>query len=1016
MRVPEKPGCGIDWRRLFTLPVGVPPESLPDARRLEYLRELDVSADTLFNTFDRFGAQTPRASDARAAPVGDPAPVLLPFAANPAGSEPHIVPADATNIVGSGPFHPTPPAPGNAAQVEAELQARLPRDEEAARFTPIPIPFAGVDTIRFYFAEKQLPGFDGTLGLVENGLILPGNNIAAALPAALLTTRPDTPGLGEVDRLILRAPVTGRFRFEPYYIYRGHGAAFQPVGPSTTGRLVVQQPHRPPNPKDTTDMQVFQERLFAFEHVERESVVPMIHRSLMLQLAFFDGFERQFRGVGGANRLRISKETPAVFGWVVSGVSHLLRSWTAYLSVLRWRPEDTAVNVPAIWRTLFPAHVDKPVNPATEAKALVPIVAEILGTPARRESLLFFSAEVYSPLLAGYTWLEVLTRNQQQNARRFPVTADVPPFTPPNAAEAEQHQRLRFVEAPQFRWVACYAGCPVGKPARVYAPAAAVGETTFPANGLTTYEVEALHAAGTAAAALGVPPPVGVAGPQPGRAMDLAHYAAKRTGHACFFHAQRLASDPLHTAVDFFLEVTRGIHARQKENGFLDLRTFENPATGEAHEAHPLVATLHHDEHHKAEHLRRQMDSLLAPIPGVGSLGLHSRNWWQGKLNLILPPPFSLTPIDPYRTDRTTFRRRVTIPGQLTFGDLIDNPIPSGFGTFDLESAYLACGRMRQAAPPGGEEPGSQLPLPVLLALMQTEGIKSFAPLNRIVKNTTTASETLVWEVIPRTPGDPDSFWQPMRENDPPNGEELHARKRWLAFPYGLDTFAETNTENDLNIRVDDMAIGGVFNPEAGENLAQYIQARIYSDFIVVPEFLNDLGLRRIWKRSRRMHWAALSLMVSFFRYLETLIHNPTLNNRFATLDWEANPAWLIPPPDVTNKTPTDVEWKDYLTYYALIYIAYNGGPNPWDPASPNTWVELVRGAEENRPGLWAHTLRDYLLFQHERAHPTIRKTCRFVVALDAFLRLNLMEGRKPGEYAAQNARNAALPANRWGL
>lgn len=999
----EKPGCGIDWRRYFTLPVCVPPESLTEAQRFQYIGQLDASAQILVSTFDRFQATRPVATAVRAAPVGDPSRVILPrVTGNTAVSEEAKLPDNHTAVVETGVFQPGAPDPGTADEVEARLQTRLPRyhKEPGNRLTPIPIPFADWDAVRFYFADKETTGFRETFEFAEEGVILPDGTLADELPALLLHTRIDETSmeLGELDRLMLRAPVTGRFRFDPYYIYRWAGDEFQPVGPSTSGRLLVQQPRlstHENDPRDRTRTRVFLDRVFAFEHVDRASVVPIIHSSLVLQLRYFEAFEEHFRGSATAEpRLRIPNSSHKVLSWVIDGVNSLLRSWTAYLSVLRWRPEDDAVasTIPEEWKSAFPPAERK----TSHVKALIPIVNQILGSSLFLESLLYFSSNVYAPLLAGYTWMETLRRNEQDpTVRRFPATKDLPPFTPEDAALIKQHQRLRFVEDPKFRWVACYAGCPVGKPARVYAPTAVEG-TAFPENGLTAYEVEALHAADAAADALGVPAVAEAPGPRPGQAMDLAPFSTKASGHACFFSAAPLGVAPLHTTADFLLELTRGIHFDRKEQGFLDLHALQDGATGQGH---PLIAVLRADEHQKATHLRRQMDVLSTTMVDTDPLAENSLTWWRSKVGMA--PGLLPAPADPYRDDQTRGRR---FPGVLEFDDLMAQGDPSGFDAFDIESAYLACERMSQSG-------GPRLPLPVLLALMETEGVKLFAPINRLVRSVTTATKTLVWEAHAR---DRDHDLRPPILEDwlVPTAADQRARQFWLSYPYGLDRFALPAGDEGFNDRIDTIEESGVFVREAGENLARYIRKRVFSHFHRPPALGDDddFGVLQIWKRSRRMHWAALSVMAGFFRQLELDMHAG--RNGFNPPDSDWLPAASSPPDLVGEEgekvSVTDTEWKDFLSYYGMIYIAYN--------SNPATLEDFKIGAEAAVPADWPLSLRDFLLFEHSRYKEVIQNMARFVVGLDAYLRLNLMEGMSPGEYEEADA-DATPPADRtWGV
>ncbi len=1030
----EKPGCTIDWRRVFSLPVCVPPEILAEAETLEYVGALHASAQILFNTFDRFQIAAPARNNVRAAPPGEASRVILPrFTENTVVSEElDLDAATAGTVVDSGPFRATPrdpPADPNldaddkAADLAAKLEAKLPRDDRANRFMSIPIPYAGIDTIRFYFGYQATAGFAGALGLNEVGLFLDDKTIAAALPKTLLTTRDDDRQshveIGELDRLLLRAPVAGRFRFEPYYIYRA-GADFKPTGPSTTGRVLVEQPALLTREKrtDRTDTLVYKNRVFAYDHVDRASLPWLIHAHLMMHVRFLDGFSKHFDDQAD-DPLMIETASSEVFAWIVTDVNHLLRSWTAFLSGLRWRNEDQTVGgeIPADWKDDDPKK--QPFLPAKnqgkrDARRLVPIVTQIVGKATWLESLRFFSENVYSPLLGGQTWLEVLEslRAHDPGVPYFPVTKDVPPFTPKNAANdkiALQHDRLRQLEDPRRRWIGCYAGAPIGKPARVYAAAPARGRT-FPNQGLTTYEVEALHTAGTAATTLGLPAEVGAtAGPRAGRAMDLDPYDGKTDGYTCFFSAEKLAANPLHTTVDFLIELTTGIHFRANETAFLDLHTLEDPATGVGH---PLLEPLHADEHNKTMNLRRQMTDLKGAKVGEQTLTKNSETWWEGKAGV------SLMHREFYKDDRTRPNRS---RGVLAFEDVFPPPVgpnvPSGFDTFDLTSAYLALDRMSQNA-------ATRLPLPVVLALMDFEGVRLFATINRHVKFTKSAASTVVWEALFRdalaVPPPVDIATYPSER--PANAHR--ARKAWLSYPYGLDTFARPMTEREVNARVANMAKNSVFTLDPGEDLIQYIRTRVFSKWVSIAPPAVSPGLPQIWKLSRRMHWAALSLMVGFFRLLEIGINAPTIANKFAQADWTPDVARWLPagssPPalvrgDESRVRPADPEWKDYLSYYGLIYLAYNGGPNPWE-AGPASWCVLARSAELANPPGSPLSLRDFLLFRHQRADPVIKRMVRFVVGLDAFLRLDLMEGLAPSKYAAAKG-DVTPPAGRaWGI
>jgi hypothetical protein len=989
------PACSIDWTRLHSLAVAVPPESLSDADRLVYVQGIRAGADIPLSTFGRYNSTAPDSRAVRTTVTGH----VLP-ADSTATSTAGTLPAAANGVVATGAFTPAAPDAGTRAQVETQLQRKVPFDATSRSFSPVPMPFRDLDAVRCFFPTQAAPPFADTLELDDPG-VQAGDT---TLPALLLETRMDgaTRFLGELDRLLLRAPVAGRFRFEPYYVYTQPDATtFTPVGPSTSGRLIVQQPALGTAEKlEKTDTQVFKARAFAFEHVDRASVAQLAHRVVMLQLAFAKETVRAHKGETGAEaRLAIPKSSPEVLGWVLDAVNGTLRAWTAFLSVLAWRPEDATVKsaLPAAW---FAGFDSKPMR-ASDAKSLTDAIDQIKADEDWLASLLFFSENVLAPRLAGYTWSEVLTRNgQDPDTRRFPVTKDKPPFTPADAAVAKQHARLRLLEDPKWRWLPCFAGCAIGRPSRVYAPAAPpAGTRVHPANAITTYELEVLHTAGSAHTALGLGAQPAGAAPAPGVAMDLAPYAAQAIGHGCTFTAERSAADRLHTTVDWLVELTRGVHARRvDEDGFVDLLALRDPATGEGN---PLLGALRADEADRARHLRRQADALE-----TNGLGPRLVTWWDGQLNFATAGDqwhfdsrdMAKAPKDPYGSGDTNGMGKTLF----TFDDLVFLTPPSGFDGFDLESASQAAERMTK---PLGTSP---LPVAVVLTLMETEGVKLFAPINRRTRNTTSAAAAVRWEGRRRA-GSPGPR---ARSDFGPNNSDI-ARRTWLGYPYGLDTYAAHLTPTAMDARVKATAVDSdVIALDAGESIGRYISDRVYADWEVLPP-ASATGVPTIWKRSRRAHWAAISLMVAYYRHIETEVHRPSTDNDFQATDgFKPDLTKWFPagssPPSLVGVTPNDAAWKDYLTYYAVLYLGHNGGPT--------LLREAMRGVESNIPGATALTHRDWFVARHLRSRDYMGNVARFIIGLDAFLRLDYMAGATPGDYATA-APDTTDPAGRaWGL
>jgi len=157
------------------------------------------------------------------------------------------------------------------------------------------------------------------------------------------------------------------------------------------------------------------------------------------------------------------------------------------------------------------------------------------------------------------------------------------------------------------------------------------------------------------------------------------------------------------------------------------------------------------------------------------------------------------------------------------------------------------------------------------------------------------------------------------------------------------------------------------------------------------------------------MHWAGIAMMAGFFLRRQRQMHAPTDANGFSEPGWAPAPGWLpagSSPPDLTGKSPTDDEWKDYISYYSLIYLAYN--------TSPPTWRDLLKGAEVAKPGASPITLRDFLLFQHERHRQAIGNMVHFAIGLDAFMRLDYMTGAGRGAFPAATPDVTPVAGRAW--
>ncbi|HEX8111878.1 MAG TPA: hypothetical protein VF516_29300, partial [Kofleriaceae bacterium] len=456
------------------------------------------------------------------------------------------------------------------------------------------------------------------------------------------------------------------------------------------------------------------------------------------------------------------------------------------------------------------------------------------------------------------------------------------------------------------------------------------------------------------------------------------------------------AHDSFHTIADYLDELCFGIHYQEEEPGFVDLFALMDPATGTGH---PLLGPLRALEHLRARHLRRQMDTVSAAAFGAGAVA-----WWNSVLHMVPfgtnwsnPTENPLTgdepgPVNPLLSGAT----RPRAIKEYGYAELKEGKAQTGFSEFDLTQAALARARMATPA-----ETDTMLPFPVLLAIMKTEGVQQFGPLNRIVKNTTVRAGTVNWNGW-RTPLTTANF---VFGDDARRGRQL-----MLLWPYGLDHFSHyaggdgivpPRTFNDG--LVDDLAnttppISPILTMEPGEDPGRYISARVTSELVPTVAPLANVF---IWKRARRVHWAILGLACGYFRLMEAQILAG--KNGFVSPD----PAYLTPPPSLAGKTPLDVEYRDYITYYAMIYLAYNAGASVWRPALAT--AEAGRGATPLGR-------RDFLFFRSNRELQGMVHCCHFMIALDAFLRIDYLDGKQPVDFAAASGYSGSVAGRAWGV
>ncbi len=561
---------------------------------------------------------------------------------------------------------------------------------------------------------------------------------------------------------------------------------------------------------------------------------------------------------------------------------------------------------------------------------------------------------------------------------------------------------LEQVDRQKNAWIACYAGAPLGVPAPVYADTAVPpGSLERPNNAVTCYELEAALLAGRNTDIVSTPTPPSSALASPGKAADLSVFSAKQVGNESTVWL-RDPEDSNRTAVDWFMELTQGVNVQLEEPPIIDLEDYVDLASATGH---PLYTVMHHDEYLQAKSLRRQMNNA-----STSSIEDDSLAFWDSKLNIPRDPVYpdcwdfndplfpndewqrTPGPTDPFLKGKTLFPfTGITYSGGKATG-IVDytNRRLSGFDHLDLQSAILA--RSRMTSPLTGK---CDLPLPVIMALMQKEGIFSFAFLNRYTQPTKSLASTLSWI----------AYYQDMPRY---TAVPLNALVRcyWLLWPYGLDYYAveknaatnEKEPRNDTSFDnvVKALRTDSILTTEIDVDVRTYIDERILG----VWQGTNAAGRAIIWKLTRRVHWAFVSLMVGRFLSIQKYIHEQS--NGFARHD-----DWIDTDVEI-NKipiSPNDDAWRHFITYYSMIYRGYNARIN---------WTNDLNNAYASRPA--GRSLRDHLFFHHQRLTCRTQNMVQFGIALDAYMRLDLLNGKSADQYSTAAPDLTAISRNSWGV
>src|SRR5207245_110331 len=134
-------------------------------------------------------------------------------------------------------------------------------------------------------------------------------------------------------------------------------------------------------------------------------------------------------------------------------LSWLLRSWLAWGKLVR----PTVSPADADPEGLMSENLRKPFEKdrAASDPQVKAALDAVLASPAAKKSLYEFIARYYAFILCGLSWQELGVQIPLPQA----------PTTPPLVIA---HETLKQLPRSSETWLVAYAGCPLGRPARVY--------------------------------------------------------------------------------------------------------------------------------------------------------------------------------------------------------------------------------------------------------------------------------------------------------------------------------------------------------------------------------------------------------------------------------------------------------------------------------------------------------------------------------------------------------------------
>jgi hypothetical protein len=992
--------CEINFSKRFSLPFGVAPDVLTADQIKTYIKSLDIGAELLNDTFTK-----PTPSNAlnkakiKKIVSSDNFGYLLnaestfgKYYGQSVDGLDYICDCDLAKVnmdVKRLAIYDTIKAT-NPPDIAKELMKKVVYNSNKNSVSLLPMPYHSFDAIRCYWQKDSATPLTNTMGLDYKG---PTN------PYLLETSGTS---LGELDRLVIRSPLTGLVRYEPYYHFKLNGNNLEVLCPSNSGRLVIRG--ELDNDNNQSETRLYEESEFIIENVDRASVMAQFNKLLSYTIGNFKNFAIL------STDMKSDTTPPATFKTDSANflyekykvlVSRALKAWLLFKKNINCIKNDSLT-----WDTITATFANYTLfegcGNTRDVQVILTLLELIQNTPDWKKAFSDFLEGYYVPLLCGVSWYEA--RNLYSNddiSVTFPVASSEYPKNGTN--EGDRVKQLEHLWLEQIydesafaNGILCYRGCPVGYPSKVYRAIPYTSlDKKLPEDALTTYELEAMHLAGRNTDLSFTFTSAEPREPKPATCLSLDGYKSCVVGYCASF---QMAKDTFYTLIDWLQELVKETNGVKLDPPPLDISKYYK--ANDKASTHPLLNILQYDNYTLCQSIRKQMDVYnTLKVDGGALLTKANLQWWVDKVSFIvekkieMPFPNTLQWPDGSQPAPTNqfMSSRTNLPNNCASSYF--DVIPSGFDLFDLESVFLARNAVYNYLTGKFD-----MPLPVILAILHREGVNTFAWLyrNPYPKQPFGKAFSMQGHLTKTITNDTD-------QND-------FARYYFLGFIFGLDTYNHGATSTTAaNARFDmvlnnylfrtDLSPSGVLNRNLIKDawaLRKYISERVYAPAT------NIDGIPFIRKNSRRSQWAFIILMLGWYQSRQTVANKKTQddspNFNYTMPDWFDNHY----SDEQGNINALDPKRKDFITYYTLLYLAYNSGQAGWNDfiqqveAAYPTYIQNLKLKDSSGNDLSLDdkkkkfTIRDYLLFKYK---PTghieaMSNLIHFAATLDSYCRI----------------------------